>query len=217
MLDDSAMLLSDHSRAMKVNLAPDNPINDEACKQATGKTIDQWISAVQANPAFEGKRRDAIQWMYAEMGTKGDVWWPTTLWVEMERRAGKVQKDGRPEGYHICVTKTIAAPVEKVYDAFAKDMSPWYSDAKLASDSSFSDGDGNKATATRVRENKDLRYKWLTAGVEGETDVEVVLQDKGNGKTGLLLNHMRIPSREEADGLRRAWGEAFDRLKKCLE
>lgn len=203
---------------MKVNLAPDNPITNDACKQATGKTIDEWIAAMQSNPDIQGKRRDTIRWIYDNSGTtSGDIWWPTTLWVEMERRAGKVQKDGRPEGYHICVTKTIAAPVEKVYDAFAKDMSGWYDGAKLSADASFSDSDGNKATATRVRENKDLRYKWHTAGVQGETDIDVVFEDKNNGKTGLLLNHMRIPTREEADGLRKAWGEAFDKLKKTLE
>ena len=47
--------------------------------------------------------------------------------------------------------------------------------------------------------------------------VDVTFQDKGKGKTGLMLNHHRIQNRPEADGLRAAWSAAFDRLKAMLE
>ena len=43
------------------------------------------------------------------------------------------------------------------------------------------------------------------------------LADKGKGRTGITLTHNRIQTRAEADGLRAAWGTAFDRLKSVLE
>jgi uncharacterized protein YndB with AHSA1/START domain len=104
-----------------------------------------------------------------------------------------------------------------MYKAFF-DLGSWYDDApKQASDGSFEDGAGNKATATRLREAKDLRFKWRTSGSPDETEVDVTFPPRGNGKPGITLMHNRIQTREEADGLRRAWSEAFDRMKAKLE
>ena len=73
-----------------------------------------------------------------------------------------------------------------------------------------------RGTFKRIRENKDLRFTWV--GETGdESLVDVVLTDKGGGKTGLLVNHDRLQTKAEADGIRRAWSEAIDRMKKHLE
>jgi|GEM_PF-4764492 hypothetical protein len=45
--------------AMKVILGSDYPIDDAACIEATGKTIGEWIDAIDAHGAG---RRDAIPW-----------------------------------------------------------------------------------------------------------------------------------------------------------
>ncbi len=45
----------------------------------------------------------------------------------------------------------------------------------------------------------------------------VTFADKGKGKTLVTLMHNRIQNRTEADGLRAAWGAAFDKLKQMLE
>jgi Activator of Hsp90 ATPase homolog 1-like protein. len=37
------------------------------------------------------------------------------------------------------------------------------------------------------------------------------------GKTTVMVTHDRLQTREEADGLRAAWGEALERLKKLVE
>jgi len=49
------------------------------------------------------------------------------------------------------------------------------------------------------------------------TQVDVQFQDKGKGKTGLLVNHTRIQTRAEADSLRAAWASALDQLKALCE
>jgi uncharacterized protein YndB with AHSA1/START domain len=200
---------------MKIELKADNELTDAACQAATGQTLSHWISAIEARPELRGKRRDTVgMWLYPEMGK--NIWWATTAWVEFERKNGIVQKDGRAEGYNICVTKTINAPVEKVFAAWTSGDLAWFGDSpRLSEDKSFEDSNGNRATAMRVRENKDLRYKW-SAGMP-ETTFDVTFSDNGKGGTGLMLNHNRIQTREEADGLRRAWGEAFNRLKAALE
>lgn len=201
---------------MKVELKADQPLTDDACKQATGKTITEWKQHLANKPELAGKRRETINYLHEAMNK--DVWWPTTLWVEMQREQGVVLKDGKPDGYNICCTKTISAPIEKVFAAFTNgQVADWLGDsAKADASSNLSDARGNRGSATRVRENKDLRYKWQTAGSPDETDVDVMFTEKA-GKTGIVLNHNRIQTRDEADGLRRAWGESFDRLKALME
>ncbi len=206
---------------MKVEYKAEFPVTDASCKKATGKTLKQWFSAMEAAGDVSKKRRDAINWLYAEMNK--DMWWCTTVWVEYERSKGVVnRKDGLPEGYNICVTKTIAAPVADVYAAWAdsKHLAKWFgpkTKAKVADKGSWDDRFGNSGDYLRVRENKDLRFTWSNGGSASTTQVDVAFADKGKGKTGITLNHQRLQNREEADGLRKAWGDAFDQLKAMLE
>lgn len=201
---------------MQIELESDYDLTDAACKEATGQTFSHWIAAIEARPELKGKRRECVNlWLYPEMGK--NIWWATTAWVECERKNGIFQKDGKIEGYNICVTKKISAPVDKVFSAWTTDaVAKWFGDSpKLSADGSIEDGTGNKATALRIREKKDLRYRW-TGSAGNETQVEVTFTEEG-GRTALMLYHNRLQTREEADGLRRAWGEAFNRLKAALE
>ncbi len=203
---------------MKIDMKPDFPVTDDACKRATGKTMKQWFDEIEKK-GLEGKRREAIAWMYDAMNK--DIWWPTTVWVERERAKGILQKDGKIEGYNICVTKTISAPLEKVYDSWNGDMfRNWFGDSgksDVKEGSQIKDANGNGGEFLRVRKNKDLRFNWNSNGDGVQTVADVVFSDKGKGKTGLMLNHNRIQTRNEADSLRRAWSEAFEKLKKMLE
>lgn len=200
---------------MKIVLKPDFPITEEACKEATGRTISEWIEAVNAKGAELKGRREAISWMYDTIDNK-DVWWPTTIWVEKERREGTVKKDGLAEGFNICSTKMVSAPVSKVYAAFATPGPAAWFDGVIDADHSLSSNQGHTGRAARVRQDKDLRYVWQTKGVEYTTELDVMFADK-NGKTGITLSHSRIQTREEADGVRSAWGDALNKLKAELE
>ena len=132
------------------------------------------------------------------------------------------KKDGRAEGYNICSTKTIAAPVADVFAAWtdAGALAEWFGPkvkVDLTDGGKWHDGDGNSGEYLRVRVNKDLRFIFNHADAEAPTLVDVTIADKGKGKSGLTLMHQRIQNRPEADGLRNAWSQAFDRLKQYLE
>ncbi len=97
---------------MIVTLKADFEVNDSACREATGKSLSEWLAALEAR-GTDGGRRDCIQWLYNEMGRGKDIWWPTTVWVEYERSQGIVNKtDGLAEGYNICVTKVVKASAQ---------------------------------------------------------------------------------------------------------
>lgn len=206
---------------MKVDLVSDFPVTDAACRKATQKTMKQWFVALDEQPDLNRKRRDAITWLHAEMHK--DLWWPTTIWVEYERHHGIVnRKDGRIEGFNICVTKTVAVPVSRTCSAWTdpKIVTQWLGTGcrmDLRDGGRFDDGDGHTGEFLRLRPDKDLRFSWNDALPSDVTQVDVSFADKGKGKTGITLNHQRIQTREEADGLRKAWGTAFETLKTLLE
>lgn len=200
---------------MKITLKPEHDITEEACLASTGKTLSHWIEAIQSDASLAHSRRDATSWLYAEMNK--DPWWPTTVWVEYEARNGIVKKDGRPEGYNICSTKTISAPLTNVFQAFAETgLTGWMAQSITPDGDGFEDESANTWTLTRIREGKDIRWTWRTAGSEHPSEVEVLFSDKA-GKTSVIINHNRIQTRAEADGLRAAWALALAQLKTNLE
>jgi uncharacterized protein YndB with AHSA1/START domain len=205
---------------MQVKLQAQHPLSNESIRSATGKGWDEWFSLLDKRGGAAQGRRAIGDFLFKEC--KLDPWWCATLNVEYEAARNVVEKDGRPKGYTICATKTIAASVEQAYAAWssAKSLDQWFSkknDADVSDGGRYSNADGDQGLFKRVRKNKDLRFTWENPAHTAGTIVDVVFQDKGKGKTGVLVTHDRIQKREEADGLREGWGEALDRLKALLE
>jgi uncharacterized protein YndB with AHSA1/START domain len=201
---------------MKVTNKSDHPVTDAACKEATGRTFAEWFAELDSFDALKKGRRESV---FHVNSFKADAWWPTTIYVEYEKHHGITKKDGLPEGYTICVTKSINAPVEKVYALWHAHLADWFQDGAtqdLNEGGSFTCQGGTKATFTRIRENKDLRMTWEHAGSTAPMTLDVAFQDN-KGKT--LMNAMtsRVQTRDETDGLRDAWGAALSRLKALAE
>lgn len=203
---------------MKVENKPDFPITDSACKKATGKTLKQWFKELDAMDGLEQGRRACTQHIYTkELG----AWWPTTIYVEYEAQHGITKKDGLAEGYSICATKSIGAPVAKVYKTWTspKKFAEMFGDQAKQSvkvDGEIKCDAGCHATFTRIRPEKDLRFMWEHDGSTAPMQVDVQFQDK-NGKCLMNVMTSRIQTRGEADGLRAAWAEALNRLKAMCE
>jgi uncharacterized protein YndB with AHSA1/START domain len=205
---------------MQYQLKPDFPLTDKSCREATGKTLKEWFALLDERNALKLGRRDTNVLLRDEFSVPD--WWCVTIAVEYEIHKEQRKKDGYYEGYFICSTKALNAPVDDVYVAWTDNakLSTWFgnnSTAKVVDGGSFGNADGDKGSYLRVRPGKDLRFTWEHADFSPGSIVDVVFQDKGKGKTGMLVNHSRIQSKAEADGLRAAWGEALARLKELLE
>ncbi|MCB0826002.1 MAG: hypothetical protein KDC26_07415 [Armatimonadetes bacterium] len=201
---------------MKVELKPDFEVSDASCKESTGKTLQEWYAWIESEHPGKG-RRDVVNAIYNATGRGSNVWWPTTIWVEYEASKGIVKKDGLGEGYSPCCTKLIAAPVDEVYKAFTTDMG-WCGIPGTAEEGkTVTDDGGNELTWLRLRPGKDVRFDWKTKGIDNIVRVDVTMVDNKKGKTQLNVMPSRVQTRDEADGLRNAWGEANDTLKAKLE
>lgn len=200
---------------------PETPEWTEAtCRKATGKPPTDWFDHLDAQGGVAKGRRELVNHLYSEK--KLDEWWATTVVVEYEKARGAVEKDGKAKGYSVCSTKTVAAPLDRVFAAFgdAKALDRWLgpeSKAEFKDGGRFETGDGDRGSFTRIRAGKDLRIAWEHPELAPGTPVEVLFADKGKGKTGITLNHTRIQERRDADRLRAGWSAAFDALKSHLE
>ena len=203
---------------MQVANKSDFPVTDEACKKATGKTLEQWFKELDKIDGLKQGRRACTRQIHAH---KVDPWWPTTIYVEYEAHHGVKKKDGLAEGYSICATKTIKAPVEKVYKIWTnpKTFAEIFGDdgkQALEEGGTISCKGGCKGTFLRIRPNKDLRFTWEHKGSTAPMRVDVQFQDD-KGKCLMNVMTSRIQTRPESDGLRNAWADALIRLKSICE
>jgi len=199
----------------------DSPdVTNASAREKTGKTLKQWFAHLDELGGVAKGRRELVNQLHA--GAKLNEWWATTLVVEYERAKGVTEKDGKPRGYSICSTKTIAAPLERVFAAFgtAKDLDRWLgarTKVEFEDGGTLQNGDGDRATFQRIRANKDLCLAWEHAQRARGSQVEVLFAPKGAEKIGITLNHTRIQERKDADELRAGWSAAFEQLKQLLE
>lgn len=203
---------------MKVVNKSEFPVTDEACKKATCKTLKQWYTELDKIDGLKKGRRACTKHVYS---IHEDPWWSVTIGVEYENHHGVIKKDGRPEGYTICATKTIKAPVPAVYQSWtnAGKFAEMFGDdgeQSVKEDGKIKCKAGCKGTFVRIRPNKDLRFTWEHKGCTEAMQVDVQFQDN-KGKCLMNVMTSRIQTRAEADGLRNAWAEALNRLKGMCE
>jgi len=204
---------------MKVDAKPAHAVEDSTAKAATGRSMKEWYALLDDAGGTTLGRKGTNDLLYTRH--KVDAWWTSTLATEYERARGLKEKDGRPRGYAICVTKNIKAPAARVYAAFTDNaqLSKWFGNAARAQATDggkWSDGDGHSGAYTKLAPGKTVRFTWVDAASRNESQVELKITEK-NGVSGLVLNHERIQDRGEADGLRAAWGDAIATLKSQLE
>jgi uncharacterized protein YndB with AHSA1/START domain len=204
---------------MKVECRSDQPVGDASCKAATGKTLPEWFALIDAQGGPALGRRVIGQWLLTEM--KVDIWWSPTINCEYEIARNQLEKDGKPRGYTICATKTIKADANACYAAFASasELDRWFGaghSLDLGDGGKLGNADGNRATIKKANPGKTIRMTWEDADLTLATPVEIKFAPVG-AKTTVMVTIDRLQTRAEADGYRRAWGEALDRLKTLLE
>lgn len=202
---------------MRIELKPDHDIGTAAA--ATGKSLPQWFAEIDVWGGAALGRREIGRRLLDDY--KLDPWWIATLNIEYEAAKGIVEKDGRAKGYTICATKSIKAAADACYDSFASAaaLDRWLGSGHALE---FRDGgtlcnsDGNRALIRKLSPAKTIRLVWQQPGAAPDTPVEVKFAPVG-AKTTVMVTHERLQNRADADGLRRAWGEALDRLKAVIE
>jgi hypothetical protein len=174
-------------------------VGDDAVREATGKTWDEWFRRLDRAGA-KGMTHGAIARHLSEKEGVPD-WWCQMVTVGYEQARGLRQKHERPDGFSVSASRTLAVPVERAFDAFAdaKTRRRWLPDPGI--------------TVRKSTRPKSLRITW----VDGTTHVEVNVYAKAKDKSQLSVQHSKLPDAEAAERMKAYWKGALDRLREKLE
>src|SRR5687768_13599164 len=94
-------------------------MSDEAVEAKTGKAWKDWFTILDRSGAKEMTHQEIANYLH----TKHSVppWWTQMVTVTYEQQRGLRDKHQRPDGYQISVSRTINAPVTKLFKAVNDD------------------------------------------------------------------------------------------------
>jgi hypothetical protein len=175
--------------------------SDEAIRRRTGRGWEEWFEILDEWGAAERSHREIARWIAEEQGIHPLAWNAQAVAASYELTRGLRAVGEKADGFAITASKTVAVPVERLYDAFIDESlrETWLPDADL-----------RERTATRP---KSARFDWA----DGPTRVNVTFLQKGASKSTVALEHRRLPDAAEADRTKAYWRERIDELRRVLE
>jgi uncharacterized protein YndB with AHSA1/START domain len=183
----------------KAKTAATPRMSDEAVQAKTGKTWKEWFAILDKAGAKKMTHQEIVKYLNAKHGV--GPWWQQMVTVTYEQGRGLREAHQKPGGYEISVSRTINAPISKLYHAFANDKArnAWLAEDGLAV---------RKATP-----NKSMRVTWNDV----KTSLEISFLSKGDNKSQVVVQHSKLPNAKASTTMKAYWGKALDRLRASLE
>lgn len=175
--------------------------SDEKIRQRTGHGWEEWFAMLDEWGAQDRSHREIARWVAEQQGVVPLAWNAQAVAAGYELTRGLREVGEKDDGFAITASRTVTAPVERLYDAFldAGVRRRWLPDAPLA-----------ERTATRP---KSVRFDWEN----GTTRVNVTFLARDSAKSTVALEHRRLADAEEAARLKTYWRERLVALKDLLE
>jgi hypothetical protein len=175
--------------------------SDERIRERTGRGWEEWFDLLDESGVAERSHREIARWVADQLGIEPLAWNAQAVTVSYERARGGRAVCERSDGFAITASKTIAVPVERLFDAFVDESSRrrWLTDAEL-----------RERTATRPR---SARFDWG----DGESRVHVTFEAKGEERSTVTVEHVRLADAEHAERMKAYWRERVAMLKSGLE
>ncbi|CAN5756283.1 hypothetical protein BH18ACT15_BH18ACT15_02850 [soil metagenome] len=175
--------------------------SEDAIRDRTRRGWEEWFDLLDEWGAAGRAHKEIARWVAERLGIEPLAWNAQAITVSYERARGGRAVGEHPEGFAITASKTVAQPVERLFDAFVDEPSRkrWLPDCKLT-----------ERTATKPR---SARFDWG----EGPARVNVTFLAKGGAKTTVTVSHERLPDAGEAERMKVFWRERLTALTSQLE
>jgi uncharacterized protein YndB with AHSA1/START domain len=192
----AALLAAEEPKATE---GPSLTMSDEAIRRRTGRGWEEWFDLLDAWGASERTHTEIARWVAEEHSIDG--WDAQAVAVSFERASGRRAVGEHADGFRISVSKTVAVPVDRMYEAFVDESlrERWLPQGEL-----------RERTASRP---KSARFDWG----DGETRVNVFFDAKGDTKSTAAIQHERLSDAKEAERMKAFWRERVAALKEVLE
>ncbi len=173
-------------------------MSDEAVRSKTGKTWAEWFKILDAAGAKKLDHKSIVAILSEQHGIGS--WWRQMVTVGYEREHGLRQVHQNARGFSASASKTMAAPVMKLFNAWndKKVRQRWLPK---------SDFEIRKATP-----GKSMRITW----VDKNTNVDVGFFPKGKDKSQVAVQHDKLADSKAVARMKLFWGKALERLQKTL-
>jgi hypothetical protein len=175
--------------------------SDEAIRARTGRGWEEWFDRLDEWGAAERPHREIARWVASVLAIDPLAWNAQAITVSYERARGLRGVGQRSQGFAVTATKTVAVPVDRLYEAFVDESvrARWLPDGEL-----------RERTASKPR---SARYDWG----DGASRVTVTFLAKGDDKSTAALEHARLADGEEAERMKAFWRDRVAALKEVLE
>lgn len=184
-------------------LAADDPApvlvtTDTRIRERTGRGWEEWFDLLDAEGLAERPHREISRRVAAIMDMDPLAWNVQAVTTSFERARGGKAVGQKDDGFSVFTSKTLPAPVERVFDLVA--------DPQLRS--SWLDADLVERTATRPRR---VRFD------HPDGRVAVTVDPKGDDRCVLSVEHSRLADAGLADKTKAWWRDRLATLATRLE
>jgi hypothetical protein len=173
------------------------PTNES--RPTTGHDRAFWFAELDAWGAAGRPYSEIADWLTTDQGLS--AWWAQKLIVEYEEARGLRERGARRDGtFSAGASRTVAAPVERVFAAFADAATRerWLP--------------GVAAEAQSAQPGKVVRLGWPDG-----TRVQAQFDAKGPNRTTVAVEHQRLRDAVLVPTMRTYWQERLEALRSLLE
>lgn len=172
-------------------------MSDASIQKGSGRSWEQWVRVLDAERAADKPHREIAAYV-SSLGVGS--WWSQSVTVGYERIRGlreRMQKRGG--GYEATKSRTLAAPVEVLYDAVAdaRKRRRW-----LKETVTFRSSTVNKRVSLRWSDDTPVLFNFLP---------------KSNGKCVVSVTHQKLSDRSSVEAMKKLWAGALERLGEFIQ
>jgi Polyketide cyclase / dehydrase and lipid transport len=171
----------------------------EKQRPTTGHDRTFWFAELDAWGAAGRPYREIADWLTTEQGLS--AWWAQKLIVEYEEARGVRDRGARRDGtFSAGASRTVAAPADKVFEAFADATARqrWLP--------------GVAVEVRAAQPGKVVRLDWPDG-----TRLQAQVEAKGPNRTTVAVEHRRLPDAARVPTMRTYWQERLEALRSLLE
>jgi uncharacterized protein YndB with AHSA1/START domain len=174
-------------------------VGNEAVLRATGKAWEEWLKVLDRAGAKTMPHKD-IALMLSRQFAVPD-WWSQMVTVGYEQARGLREAYQNAEGYSANASKTVAAALNQLYDAWNDPAlrARWMPDAPVE--------------VRRSNDGKSMTMAWTI----GDSRVDVGFFDKGQGKSMVQVEHAKLKDSAAVMRQKEYWQDALGRMQAFLE
>lgn len=178
-------------------------ISDDAVRASTGRGWEEWLALLDGEGAVDLEHKAIV----AVLRDKHELddWWSQMVTVGYEQARGKREKHQKPDGFHATMSKTINAPVGKLFLAWADESTRerWLGDSPIE---------------IRVANpDKNIRITWLAKGPDEGSSVEVYFWPKDGNRGLVQVEQRKLADAAAVQRVKAFWSIKLENLRSVME